>query len=387
MNTQFISTVEVGRGCTYWTLDTIRKYTSSTLPSALGLPNQMTSLSDILLPWNHTEQPNNLFLTFRNSDDCIVHVPVTTSNVQNLRNYSDTLILSELNEQMARRFGSKDQEYGPLLLPGSIFFVDTSHRPRRKVNSYRECNDETSSYNEKEEEEEDSKETLHQTDDNNNNNDIVNLKNRLIDLTELEKLSVIFTNRRIAMNLSQADVINSLGKLYGVHRSVSLISRFERMDLSLSNYLKVYPIILKWLKDSATADGRDKIIRSVVNSQSCSNENDNADALADTTAADDDTTDNDDIESLIKQHSPQPENPTFSKFTKRRPRTIIPNSIRRELERIYRQNQQITRYDFKELANKFNVDKTVIKVWFYNRRTRTLQMNRKMRLKRAKRTR
>ncbi|CAH8511621.1 unnamed protein product [Schistosoma curassoni] len=314
----------------------------------------MTSLSDILLPWDHTEQPNDLFLTFRNSDDCIVHVPIATSNVNSLRSSSDSVILSELNKQMDARLVSKAQEYGPLLLPGSIFYVGSNPRPRRKVNLYHESYEisygQRGNYGE----------NLHTTENTVISNGGFN------DLVELEKLSSTFTDRRIGMNLSQTDVANSLGKLYGVHRSVSMISRFERMDLSLSNYLKVYPIILRWLKDSETADGRDKIIRAVVDFQNNNNSNNN-----------------NDTKSPVKE-SPQAESPVFSKFPKRRPRTILPDSTRRELERIYRQNKKLSAHELIELAKELNVDKKIIKVWFYNRHTRSI-IDRKRRLKRAKR--
>ncbi|CAH8523655.1 unnamed protein product [Schistosoma rodhaini] len=299
----------------------------------------MTSLSDILLPWDHTKQPDDLFLTFRNSDDCIVHVPIAASNVNSLRSSSDSIILSELSKQMDARLANKAQEYGPLLLPGSIFYVGSNPRPRRKVNLYHEL-----SYGQKV----NYGENLHTTGGPN-------------DLVELEKLSSTFTDRRIGMNLSQTDVANSLGKLYGVHRSVSMISRFERMDLSLSNYLKVYPIILRWLKDSETADGRDKIIRAVVDFQN----------------------NNNDTKSPVKG-SPQAESHVFSKFSRRRPRTVLPDSTRRELERIYRQHNKLSAYELIELAKKLNVEKTIIQVWFYNRRTRSI-IDRKRKLKRAKR--
>ncbi|VDP96684.1 unnamed protein product [Trichobilharzia regenti] len=49
------------------------------------------------------------------------------------------------------------------------------------------------------------------------------------------------------------------------------------MDLSLSNYLKVYPVLLKWLKDSGTAEGRDIIIRAIVDSYKENKNNSNND--------------------------------------------------------------------------------------------------------------
>ncbi|CAH8510922.1 unnamed protein product [Schistosoma margrebowiei] len=251
---------------------------------------------------------------------------------------------------MDARLVSKAQEYGPLLLPGSIFYVGSNPRPRRKVNLYHESYE--ISYGQRGNYGED----LHTTE-----NTVIS-NGGLNDLVELEKLSSTFTDRRIGMNLSQTDVANSLGKLYGVHRSVSMISRFERMDLSLSNYLKVYPIILRWLKDSETADGRDKIIRAVVDFQ---NNNNN------------------DTKSPVKE-SPQAESPVFSKFPRRRPRTILPDSTRRELERIYRQNKKPSAHELIELAKELNVEKKILKVWFYNRHTRSI-IDRKRRLKRAKR--
>ncbi|CAH8496197.1 unnamed protein product [Schistosoma mattheei] len=301
----------------------------------------MTSLSDILLPWDHTEQPNDLFLTFRNSDDCIVHVPIATSNVNSLRSSSDSVILSELNKQMDARLVSKAQEYGPLLLPGSIFYVGSNPRPRRKVNLYHESYEisygQRGNYGE----------NLHTTE-----NTVIS-NGGLNDLVELEKLSSTFTDRRIGMNLSQTDVANSLGKLYGVHRS------FKQLLESLSDYSKM-------LKDSETADGRDKIIRAVVDFQNNNNSNNN-----------------NDTKSPVKE-SPQAESPVFSKFPRRRPRTILPDSTRRELERIYRQNKKLSAHELIELAKELNVEKKIIKVWFYNRHTRSI-IDRKRRLKRAKR--
>ncbi|KAH8860401.1 POU domain, class 2, transcription factor 3 isoform 2 [Schistosoma japonicum] len=211
----------------------------------------MTSLSDILLPWDHTEQKNNLFLTFKNADNCMIHVPITTSNINNLRNVSDSVILSQLNKQMDEKLELRAQEYGPLLLPGSTFFINSNPRPRRKVNSNNQ------SYFKKENAEGDLHSLL----------DTISSNKGLTDLAELEKLTTVFINRRIALNLSQNDVANSFRILYGIHRDGTMISRFERMDLSLSNYLKIYPVIVKWLKDTETADGRDTIIRAVVDAQ------------------------------------------------------------------------------------------------------------------------
>lgn len=62
------------------------------------------------------------------------------------------------------------------------------------------------------------------------------------------------------LGLSQNDVALSLARLYGINRSSTLISRFERMDLSLTNFFKVYPILLKWVKDTETDDGKNKVI-------------------------------------------------------------------------------------------------------------------------------
>ncbi|KAH8860402.1 Transcription factor unc-86 [Schistosoma japonicum] len=267
-----------------------------------------------------------------------IHVPITTSNINNLRNVSDSVILSQLNKQMDEKLELRAQEYGPLLLPGSTFFINSNPRPRRKVNSNNQ------SYFKKENAEGDLHSLL----------DTISSNKGLTDLAELEKLTTVFINRRIALNLSQNDVANSFRILYGIHRDGTMISRFERMDLSLSNYLKIYPVIVKWLKDTETADGRDTIIRAVVDAQNGI----------------------DDMKPPIKESS-QVENLIFSKFSKRRRRTVLPDPIKKELERIYTQNPKVSRYELEELAKKFNIDKGVIQAWFYNRRTRSLLGKRK----------
>ncbi|CAH8566163.1 unnamed protein product [Heterobilharzia americana] len=316
----------------------------------------MPMLNDILLPWNHKEQPSNLFLSFKNSDGCIlwlkkVHVPVTTSNINSLRNSADSLIISELNKQMKEKLETGSKECGPFLLPGSTFFLDSNPRPRRKATISQQSN--SVSYFKKEN-------SRRNNDTYNNLRDSVTANSGLLDVTELEKISSAFVNRRIEMNLSQTDVAISLGKLYGVHRSISVISRFERMNLSLSNYLKFYPVLLRWLKDSETAEGRDTIIRAIVDSRN--------------------NIDNNDNKSPVKESNSQVKDPISFNFPKRHQRTVLSDSVKCELEKAYQQKTCMNKYDFKELAMKLNIDKKTIQVWFYNRRNRNTLVNRKRKL-------
>ncbi|CAH8842377.1 unnamed protein product [Trichobilharzia szidati] len=338
----------------------------------------MVSLSDILLPWDHTQHSNSLFLTFKNADGCIVHVPVTTSNINGLRNSSESLVIDQLNQLMNEEFDPTVQEHGPHLYPGSTFFLDSNPRPRRKVNMQSQLISDMVSF-EKEKSPENEENTVDLT---------TQSSGEFVDLIELEKLSNMFFNRRVEMNLSQTDVAQSLAKLYGVHRSVSLVSRFERMDLSLSNYLKVYPVLLRWLKDTETAEGRDVIIRAVVDSYN-ENQNSNNDNDGSGSGGDGGGSDNHETTTTVntKDNSSSLLTESISAdFQKRRPRTILPDDIKMELERLYRKNQRVSKYETKELSAKFNLDKKIIVSWFYNRRARDVaQQEKKMKQRRRRR--
>nr|CAH8842722.1 unnamed protein product [Trichobilharzia regenti] len=312
-----------------------------------------------------------------------VHVPVTTSNINALRNSSESFVIDKLNELMNEEFGHTVQEHGPHLYPGSTFFLDSNPRPRRKVHTQSQLISDAMTSLGKAKSPENEENTIDLT---------TKSSGEFVDLIELEKLSSVFLNRRIEMNLSQADVAQSLAKLYGVHRSATVISRFERMDLSLSNYLKVYPVLLKWLKDSGTAEGRDIIIRAIVDSykENKNNSNNDNDASGGDVGdgdgdcdgdsdGDGDGADNHETTTLndSKDNSSLLTESISGEFPKRQRRTNLPDNVKMELEKIYKKNQRISRYETKELSVKFNLDKKIIQNWFYNRRARDVTKLRK----------
>ncbi|KAA3676373.1 POU domain transcription factor, class 2 [Paragonimus westermani] len=173
-----------------------------------------------------------------------------------------------------------------------------------------------------------------------------------VDLHNLESFARAFTAKRcelkmmfaLIVDLGQVDVARSLKLLYGVHRSSTLISRVERMDLSLNNFLQIYPVLLQWLKDTEFDKSRDAIIR----------------AALDTTEG---TVPSSPLESL-------PASTLGPIFRKRRLRTVLSSEAKKVLEDAFIADAHPPTTVLKHLASKLNLDTHVVRVWFYNRRSR-----------------
>ncbi|KER21865.1 hypothetical protein T265_09900 [Opisthorchis viverrini] len=87
------------------------------------------------------------------------------------------------------------------------------------------------------------------------------------DLCELEEFTEAFVQKRMELNLSQKMVARSLKQLYGINRSATFISRIERLDIGLSHYLSVYPVLLQWLKGTEDPETCEAIIRTALGGQ------------------------------------------------------------------------------------------------------------------------
>ncbi|XP_053959313.1 POU domain protein 2 [Anastrepha ludens] len=159
------------------------------------------------------------------------------------------------------------------------------------------------------------------------------------DLEELEQFAKTFKQRRIKLGFTQGDVGLAMGKLYGNDFSQTTISRFEALNLSFKNMCKLKPLLQKWLEDADNTISKTGGVFSL-NSMS-------------TTLS-------------------TPENIIGRR---RKKRTSIETNVRSTLEKAFMVNCKPTSEDINNLAEKLNMDKEVVRVWFCNRRQKEKRIN------------
>ncbi|KAF5394187.1 hypothetical protein PHET_12089 [Paragonimus heterotremus] len=166
-------------------------------------------------------------------------------------------LVGELRKKMEVAFAKQAPEYRPLLKPHSEFFLK----------AWTSTNAQSTNYPVRSSERLHSARFEHCEESVSNTNTLPSSWSpKPVDLCNLESFAKAFTAKRCELNLGQVDVARSLKLLYGVHRSSTLISRVERMDLSLNNFLQIYPVLLQWLKDTEFDKSRDAIIRAALDS-------------------------------------------------------------------------------------------------------------------------
>ena len=153
------------------------------------------------------------------------------------------------------------------------------------------------------------------------------------DPRELEAFSELFKQRRIKLGVTQADVGRALGalRLPGVGAlSQSTICRFESLTLSHNNMMALRPVLHAWL-DEAEAQARDS----------------RADPAAPSVLPDDE---------------------------KKRKRTSIAAAEKRSLEAYFSVQPRPTGEKIAAIAEKLDLKKNVVRVWFCNQRQKQKRM-------------
>ncbi|THD29025.1 POU domain protein [Fasciola hepatica] len=148
---------------------------------------------------------------------------------------------------------------------------------------------------------------------------------------ELEAFSELFKQRRIKLGVTQADVGKALGnlKIAGVGSlSQSTICRFESLTLSHNNMVALKPVLQAWL-DEAEADAAERSRHPEI-------------------------------------YDPEEE--------KRRKRTSITDSEKRSLEAFFSVQPRPSSEKISQIAEKLNLRKNVVRVWFCNQRQKQKRM-------------
>ncbi|XP_031565475.1 POU domain, class 2, transcription factor 3-like [Actinia tenebrosa] len=145
---------------------------------------------------------------------------------------------------------------------------------------------------------------------------------------ELSDFARQFRQRRVALGFTQADVGIALGDISNNNLSQTTICRFEALQLSMKNMLKLKPLLEKWLRKIECKDN-DKPV------------------------------DSSSIGSIPNQNG---------SYKKRKRRTIIEKTVKSVLENHFDQHPRPSSSDIISLAESLELEKEVVRVWFCNRR-------------------
>ncbi|XP_053329150.1 POU domain, class 5, transcription factor 1.2-like [Spea bombifrons] len=140
---------------------------------------------------------------------------------------------------------------------------------------------------------------------------------------EMEEFAKELKHKRITMGFTQADVGNGLGALFDKTFSQTTICRFESLQLSFKNMCKLQPLLKSWLHEVET---------------------------------------NEDSREIVSRGEMLPHT------VRRKHRTCIDAMTRRNLESHFSKCAKPGPQDINQIARDLNMEKSVVRVWFCNRR-------------------
>ena len=159
---------------------------------------------------------------------------------------------------------------------------------------------------------------------------------------DLEEFARQFKKRRIKTGFTQADVGLALGTLYGNVFSQTTICRFEALQLSFKNMCKLRPLLQNWLMEIDAS------------SSSTSGGGTNSPTTTTTGYGDD--------------AAGGADRSTTSQGRKTKKRTSIEVTIKGALESFFVHLPKPCASDVTRLAERLQLEKEVVRVWFCNRR-------------------
>jgi class 3 POU domain transcription factor len=145
---------------------------------------------------------------------------------------------------------------------------------------------------------------------------------------ELSDFARQFRQRRVALGFTQADVGVALGDISNNNLSQTTICRFEALQLSMKNMLKLKPLLEKWLRSIECKDNNKPI-------------------------------DSTNVGTIPNQNG---------SYKKRKRRTIIEKTVKSVLENHFDRHPRPSSNDISSLAASLDLEKEVVRVWFCNRR-------------------
>ena len=149
------------------------------------------------------------------------------------------------------------------------------------------------------------------------------LKRKVLTYDDLKEFSKEFKQKRVRLGFTQSDVAISLASLFKSNFSQTTICRFEALNLSYGNMCKLKPLLTKWLSE---------------------------------------------VDSSVEGDSDYFAGKPTLNVKRRKKRASIDFSSKYSLETLFLKNPKPSAQDLDNISNKLNLDRSVVRVWFCNRR-------------------
>ncbi|KAG8447434.1 hypothetical protein GDO86_014787 [Hymenochirus boettgeri] len=143
-------------------------------------------------------------------------------------------------------------------------------------------------------------------------------------LEDLERFVKELKEKRVSLGYTQGDIGYALGILYGKMFSQTTICRFESLRLTFTNMCRLKPLLERWMEEAEE--------------------------------------DNENLQDLIQKAHQEEAN------RRRKYRTYFDKLVRTKLENYFLSNQKPSPQELVNIAKELELEKTVVRVWFCNRR-------------------
>uniref|UniRef100_A0A0N5C1D9 POU domain protein n=1 Tax=Strongyloides papillosus TaxID=174720 RepID=A0A0N5C1D9_STREA len=170
----------------------------------------------------------------------------------------------------------------------------------------------------------------------------------------IEVFAASFKNQRISYGFTQGDVGRHIGLRFGNEFSQTTISRFEALNLSCKNMLKLKPKLEEWLISTHQLFQQGYTALEI-------NENHLHNRFPKPSIAEQEAKQLAEIKKVKRQY-------ITDSSRKRRKRTNLVPEQRNSLYKRYLQNNRPSEEALKEIADDIGLDVNVVKIWFCNRR-------------------
>lgn len=199
--------------------------------------------------------------------------------------------------------------------------------------------------------------------------------------TELEKVSKYFKRSRIRLGFTQADVGVALGEMYGNEFSQTTVCRFEALQLSMRNMIRLKPLMLSWLEDverkHAVKEENEENSNQIGNNEKTVNDTSTSPNITDKNVSSGYISASALGNSIGENINPSPPS-VFASFCgkPRKKRTNIDEASRNQLEIEFNKRPKPLTKELIRIAESLNLQKETIRIWFCNRRQKQKKADR-----------
>uniref|UniRef100_A0AC35TPD7 POU domain protein n=1 Tax=Rhabditophanes sp. KR3021 TaxID=114890 RepID=A0AC35TPD7_9BILA len=180
-----------------------------------------------------------------------------------------------------------------------------------------------------------------------------------VQVGDIEEFALMFKNARIRFGFTQGDVGKHIGERFGSEFSQTTISRFEALNLSFKNMIKLRPQLTIWLTET------EKFLKLGKTADEINNEK--MHLMSNSAVSEEIKFEEMGMESPTERKRTYEDDPNGS-IKKRRKRTNLEKFQRDHLTALFNLNQRPDEDQLENIATGLGLEVAVCRVWFCNRR-------------------